>query len=472
MNSRKTNRILAALLPLLLPVATLKAQQAPQVQQVTAKQAVDIAFKNAIELKNVHLDYDFQKAKNKEYTSMALPQINANMGMNHYFSQPTIDFANANYYLYNDLIKQGVRDGNGNTIARPMSATEPNLAFSFVYPWNMNYGVQLNQLLFQPDVFIALKARKGTLKLANALIQVKEEEVKLGVYKTYYAVLIAEKQLVYLNESIARLEKLLHDQTEIFKNGFAERLDLDKTTVALNNLKATSYQLQNGVSINYMVLKNAMGMNQTDSLSLKDTLSSELVKSDLLNTGSFNYDDRSEIRLLKTTSDLMKLDVRRHRLSKYPTLALFGQFNSQAQRNTFDFYKDKRWINTTLLGISITLPVYNGGVRLHKLQQTKITLQKNNNTIEQVKQLIDLEQGIAQKTYSNAVLALDVQDRNMVLAKKVFATTKKKYEQGLGSSFEILNADTELQQATGNYFKALYDAVISKVSYLKSTGKL
>lgn len=468
MKTKKPSKLLALAL-FLAPITGLHAQKATP---VTAKEAVDIAFKNVISIKNAKLDYDFQVAKNKEYTAMALPQINASVGMNHYFSQPTIDFANANYYLYNDLINQGVKGSSGNTIVRPMSATEPNLAFSFVYPWNMNYGVQLNQILFQPDIFIALKARKGTLRFAEEGIRMKEDEVKLNVYKTYYAVLIAEKQLVYLNESISRLEKLLRDQQEIYKNGFAERLDLDKTTVSLNNLKATAYQLQNGVSINYMVLKNTMGLKQTDSLSLKDTLSPELVKKEILEAGNFNYDDRSEVRFLKKTSDLMKLDVRRHKLSKYPTLALFGQFNSQAQRNEFDFFKDKRWINTTLLGISISLPIYNGKGRLHRLQEAKITLQKNNNTLEQVKEMIDLEQGIAQKTYTNAVMSLDVQDRNMVLARKVFETTKKKYEQGLGSSFEILQADTELQQAHANYFKALYDAVIARISYLKAVGKL
>jgi len=49
---------------------------------------------------------------------------------------------------------------------------------------------------------------------------------------------------------------------------------------------------------------------------------------------------------------------------------------------------------------------------------------------------------------------------------------KKKYEQGVGSSFEILQADTEFQQAQSNYFKALYDAIIAKISYQKSLGKL
>jgi len=60
----------------------------------------------------------------------------------------------------------------------------------------------------------------------------------------------------------------------------------------------------------------------------------------------------------------------------------------------------------------------------------------------------------------------------MQLAERVYNTVKKKYEQGVGSSFEILQADTEFQQAQSNYFKALYDAIIAKISYQKSLGKL
>jgi outer membrane protein TolC len=54
----------------------------------------------------------------------------------------------------------------------------------------------------------------------------------------------------------------------------------------------------------------------------------------------------------------------------------------------------------------------------------------------------------------------------------VYSTVKKKYENGVGSSFEALQADTELQQAQSNYFRALYDALVARISYLKALGKL
>ena len=67
---------------------------------------------------------------------------------------------------------------------------------------------------------------------------------------------------------------------------------------------------------------------------------------------------------------------------------------------------------------------------------------------------------------------MDVQEENMQLAERVYNTEKKKYEAGLGSSFTILQSDADLQQAQSNYFKALYDAIVAKVSYLKALGKL
>jgi outer membrane protein TolC len=67
---------------------------------------------------------------------------------------------------------------------------------------------------------------------------------------------------------------------------------------------------------------------------------------------------------------------------------------------------------------------------------------------------------------------MDSQEKNMELAQSVYNTVKKKYEQGLGSSFEILQSDTEFQLAQSNYFRALYDAIIAKISYQRALGKL
>jgi outer membrane protein TolC len=89
-----------------------------------------------------------------------------------------------------------------------------------------------------------------------------------------------------------------------------------------------------------------------------------------------------------------------------------------------------------------------------------------------VKKGIDFELTVSKNSLNNALLNLDIQEDNMKLAEKVYNTVKKKYEQGLGSSFEVLQSDNEMQQSQSNYFKALYDAIIARVNYLKALGKL
>ena len=127
---------------------------------------------------------------------------------------------------------------------------------------------------------------KALLESSDLQIKVIEDKIREGVYKNYYAVLIGEKQLLFIRESLKRLEKLSHDMEVMFKNGFVERLDIDKTTVSLNNTKAVENQLKNGIAIGYAVLKMTLGLSQSDSLILKDILTPAQVKEGLLETKS------------------------------------------------------------------------------------------------------------------------------------------------------------------------------------------
>jgi outer membrane protein len=445
---------------------------AQQKYEVGVKEAVDIAFKNANDMKNVRLDYKIAVARNKEITAAALPQVNGSLQGNHYLSLPLIQFPDATELsIYDVLKREGVKDGSGNPITADGEFNLRN--FSFFSPWNINMGATLQQLLFEPQVFVGLKARKALLESSDLQVKVAEDNVRVAVYKNYYAVLIGEKQLWYVKESLKRLQKLSHDMEVMYKNGFVEKLDIDKTTVSLNNTKAIENQLVNGVAIGYAVLKMTMGLSQADTLVLKDNLTSVQIKEGLLDQ-SFSYEDRNEVKLLNNAIKLQGYDIRRYKLSYFPTLAAFYNFQETGQKSAAANAGGKSWFwyNTNQVGLSVSIPIFDGFSKKYKIQQSRYTLQKVENTLDQAKKGIDLEITIAKNTLTNAILNLDVQEENMKLAEKVYNTEKKKYEGGLGSSFSILQSDTDLQQAQSNYFKSLYDAIIARVSYLKALGKL
>ncbi len=455
---------------LLLLGNTIAAQQK---YEIGVKDAVDIAFKNVTDLKNAHLDYKIAEARNKEITAAALPQVTGSLQGNHYLSLPLIQFPDATETkIYEILKKEGVKDGNNIPISADGEFKVQN--FSFFSPWNVGMGATLQQLLFEPQVFVGLLARKALLESSDLQIKVAEDKVREAVYKNYYAVLIGEKQLGFVQESLKRLEKLAHDMELMFKNGFVEKLDIDKTTVSLNNTRAVENQLKNGVAIGYAVLKMTLGLSQSDTLVLKDALSSAQVKEGILEN-SFSYEDRNDIKFLNKAKELQGYDIRRYKLSYFPTLAAFYGFQETGQRSSAAMSAGGKpwfWYNTNQVGLSVSIPIFDGFSKKYKIQQAKFTLQKVENSLDQAKKGIDLEITIAKNTLTNAILNMDMQEDNMKLAEKVYNTEKKKYEAGLGSSFAILQSDTDLQQAQSNYFRSLYDAIVARISYLKALGKL
>ena len=222
---------------LMLFATTVAGQQR---YELTVKEAVDLAYKNVIALKNAQIDYRIQEARNREILGQAYPQLTGNIGASYYIKLPGILFPDAtSTAVYSILKEEGVQGVNGPITTVP----DPVLRqVSFQQPWNFQGGATLTQLLFQPDVFVGLQAREAALNLSAAQIEQMKEGIKDTAYQRYYGILIAQKQLEFLDQSIGRLRKLYHDDSIMYVNGFAEKLDLDKIQVQINKLSEYSFR--------------------------------------------------------------------------------------------------------------------------------------------------------------------------------------------------------------------------------------
>lgn len=446
---------------------TANAQQ----HAFSVDQAVDYAMKNAVQIKNALIDIQLQKQTNRQVTSAALPQVNGTITATHYIDIPVQSIPNfISPATYQVLVNEGVRDANGNPIQMPADGFG-NLAFPFGTPWNANIGVEVSQLLFDGQVFIGLKARSTSMQLANQQAEVTIEQIKANVKKVYYQIIVGQQHLSTIDANIERFEKLLTETQAIFENGFAEKLDVDKVTVQLNNMKTERVKLQNQLDAGMAGLKFLMHMPQKDTLILTDVVTEETLKSDLLDE-AYDYKDRKEYQLTMTAVKLNQLNVQRYKLSAIPTIALFGSYAKSAQRQEFNFFNDDGWFTSSMIGLRIQVPIFNGLSRDAKLKAAKLDLQKAKNNQSLMEANIDNEVQNARLKLISALQTVDNQKRNMELADKVYNTTVIKYNEGLGSNQEIYNAQTELKSAQNNYYSAMYDAIIARIDYLKAIGKL
>lgn len=457
-----------AVLTMVLVSASAFAQQK---NEFSIKQCIDYADKNSVTVKNALLDVQIQNQTNRQVTAAAFPQVSGNIGTTHYFDIPTTtlpDFISP--ATYQVLIDKGVKDGSGQPITMPAGGFG-SIPAQFGTPWTASGGIDVSQLLFDGQVFVGLVARSAVLDYYKKTAAVTKEQIKANIYKIYYQLVVGQKQITSLDANIERFEKLLHDTKEIYNNGFAEKLDVDKVSVQLNNLKTEKVKAENMISVGNSGLKFLMGMPQKDQLILTDTLSDEELKANILDS-AYNYNDRKEIQLLSVAEKLGKYNIRRYQLSKIPTIAAFASYSKNAQRSSFNFFNKGDWFTTSIVGFKMSIPIFDGNSRNAHIQQSRLELEKTRNTIEQLKQNIDYDVEQSRIKMTSALLTVDNQKKNITLAENVYNTTKKKYEQGLGSNQEIYNAQAELKVAQTNYYSSLYDAINAKIDWLKAAGKL
>ena len=457
----------------ILTIALLGAQFSfsQKVNEFSVIQAGEYAMKNATEVKNALLDVQIQKQSNKELTAIALPQINGSINSMHYYDIPVTtlpDFISPS--VYNVLTNNGVKNGAGNPITVP-SGGFGSIPARFGTAFTTSTGVDFSQILFDGQVFVGLKARSAILTLAAQSAEVTKEQIKTNVYKLYYQLLVGKKQMSTIDVNVERFEKLLTDTKEIYKNGFVERLDVDKVQVQLNNLKTEREKINNQLEVGNAALKFLMNLPQKETLILTDSLNEDKIKS-LNIDDSVDYKNRKEYQQLTTAIKLNGYNVKRYQLSKYPTLAAFGTFSKNAQRNEFNFFGNGNWFTTSFVGVKLSMPLFDGFARTARIQKAKYELAKVKNNMERLQEAIDLEAGNAKIKLKSALITLDNQKQNSLLAEKVYNSTKLKYEQGLGSNMEIYNAETELKVSQNNYYAALYDAILAKIDFLKAIGKL
>ena len=448
-------RSLLLILPatLLLLATSTRAQQpgaapARTTHEFSLAEAIDYAAKNSVLVKNALLDYQIQVQSNRATTSRALPQVTGNLGITDYIQIPTT------------LIP-------GEFINQPGTF----IPVKFGTKWNSTGGVTLQQVLFDGQVFVGLQARQASLDYYRKRQEITEQLLRANIYKVYYQLLISKSQIDQIDANIANQESLLHNSTEMFKNGFAEQLDVDKATVQLANLESEKIQTLYNISNGYLGLKVLMGMPVQDSLRLTDTLTYEMIRDAVL-SDNYKYTDRRDFQLLQINRQLNEYDVKRYKKEYIPTANLNANYAQNQYVNNFDLGQKNSWYPTSYFGVSVNIPIFDGFYKDANVKQAKLKLQQTMNNMDSLKIRIDNDVEEAQLRFTAALATLDYQKKNMDLSERVYAQTRKKYEQGLGSNQEITTALSDQKTAQANYFNALYSAIAARVDYLNAIGKL
>ncbi|HEY9176737.1 MAG TPA: TolC family protein [Flavipsychrobacter sp.] len=438
-----------SLITIMLPQA-LKAQEAGEPLKLSLEEAMDLAVKNNVQAKNARLDINKQKAVNAEVSGLALPNIKAKGEFNDYIN-PIQSFVPAEF----------IGGPPGTFVAVP-----------FTPKFSSTASVTGTQILFDGSVMVALQARNALMRLYEQSSILTDEEIRYNIQKAYQAIVVAHRQSKILDESIAFARSIANDFNAMYEAGFVEKIEADRIMVQVNNLASDSLKVHNMLDVSMQMLKYQMGIDNEMNIQLTDTSIEEQIEdAEMLMLRDLNFAKRTDYNLLHTQLKLNEYDLKRHKLSGLPSLAVFGSAAYTYASNTFGDVFDKQYIFYSLVGVQLNIPIFDGLQRHNRVKQAKISVMQTRNNIENLELGIAFQKNQSTTQLNNALLTMRNEQRNLDLAKNVLRLAREKYKAGVGSNMEVSQAQTEMLRAQNNYFQALLDAANAKADLKKALGE-
>jgi outer membrane protein TolC len=436
---------------------------------------INYAYEHQDTVKNAALDIKSAEYKIKETTGIGLPQINGSASFQDYLKTPSIIFPDfISQPIYTILNKEKVENSSTNQVISGTApkSNSPGQSASFQQKYNTNVGLTLSQILFDGSYLVGLKASKTYKELSQRSYVRSKIDARVNVTKAYYQVLVSNEQVRLLDADLSQLKQQLDQTVAQNKQGFVEQIDVQRIQVQYNNLVTTRENTIRLLVLNYQLLKFQMGMPVNEQLELADKLENIRLEADISNEGDTTfYHKRIEYNMFETNLKLNQLDLQRKKSQFLPTFSANANTSIVNQSNAWNqlFKAD---YPSTYVGLSLSIPIFSGGQRINQVRQSKIAVLKAQNDLDNLKNGILLQANSAQITYSNSLKSLENQKENQKLAQEVLRVSKIKYGQGVGSSIEVTQAQTDLETADNKYIQSLYDALVSKVDLDKAYGKI
>lgn len=332
-----------------------------------------------------------------------------------------------------------------------------------------NFNLQVNQLLFSGNYFVGLQlARLGT-ELALKSYEKTEQEILAQVTDGYYLVLMSQELLVLLKKNMENLKEMYKKTAALEKVGIIEKTDVDLLSVQISSMQNAINSSERQLEMARNMLRLLLGVKAETGLELQESLSRVLTSANLRALQPFSIfqtQQNIDFQLMQFQEQLMEKQVIMQQANYLPTLVSFYTRTEKILKPDFDMSPKN------MVGLRLSIPVFSGGARSSQVRQARIDLETTRNN----KALLTEQLGIqerqlqfnvrnAQETYTNQVKNLDV-------SRRVYNNLKLKFEHGLISGLDLVNADNNYVRAETDYISAVYQLLHAQVELDKLYGQL
>lgn len=440
---------------------------------LTLEQAKNYAIENNKSLKNSKTDVEISDKQIWAAISQGLPQVEASIDYTDYFNYEA-EFAfggggipDEQLQLIDQLMAAGsLQDQTLWQISRATLA--PSEPTTIKMDNSSSAKLQVSQLIFSGQYFSGIQIAKIAKELANMNYENSELTIKESVISAYYLILVTEESLKIIDANLENLNKTMKQTETMVSAGVAEPLDLDQLLITVNMLENSRSQVRRSVELNYNLLRFLLGVSFDTDITLTDNLETliEEINFDLLLNSNLNYDDNITYQMLSLQENMSEKMLNLEKWNYAPSIVGFYSYNEKILTTDFDMNPNH------IAGISMTIPIFSSGMRRANVQQKQLELLK----VQTNKQILEEQLTMQEKQYRydliSAIEQYELQKQNVDVARRVYDKIDMKYNQGVSSSLDLTQANSNLLDAENNYISSLMNLLQAKLNYNKLLNNL
>ena len=360
-------------------------------------------------------------------------------------------------YIYNVELGALVTDFDGNGVLE-------ELVFGTDY--QAHGGLVVNQLIFDGSYVVALMAAKVLKESAEIGMDQSKASLKREVAKAYHLALLSEESVEVLKANKGYLADLAEEMKKMNEAGMVSKADADQMMLNYNNVENALRYTEGQANVAKMLLKLQMGYPVQQELLLADKMEDLVVNAAAASTlTTVGFDPTKSVDYLGMANQVegAKLQVLNKQLAYLPSIGVSYQNNIQYMSSESNIFGDAAVdIPSSLVAGSVSVPLFSSGNGRAQVQEAKIQREQAMIGLQQLEEGLIMQHGALVNEFHQGIANFLAQKENVALAKRIRDQRRKEYDEGLASSMELTQTETQYQEALQAMFMAAQNALDKK----------
>jgi len=489
MNATMISTLRKTIVTLVLAAAPLLfavAQESPAELTLSLEEAVDYAISYNKSLKNARLEVERSRRSIWESIAQGLPQLDGALDYMTYFNyELAFSFGPGEDVSFTE---EQLMEAMNTTLSQPQfqgvtpqdilahqagnfydAQLQSMLPPSTILMSDQSTAkLQVSQLIFSGQYFVGIQTAKLAREISEQNLEFNELNIKESVINSYYLVLITEESLAILRQNLGNMEETLDQTRTMYQTGMAEKTDVDQIRVTVSQLENSMRSLERNLELNYNMLRFQLGLEAGEPVNLIDDLESLFLKvePESVLAMPFSVENNVSFQIMKTQEEINKKLMSLEQWNFAPTLAGFYTYNAKILTTGFDMNPNH------LAGFTLSVPIFSSGMRKARVDQARIDYDMARISRDILEDQLALQEKQFRYNLQSALENYFTQQENVEVAQSVYDSYRMKYEQGMASSLDLTQANSNYLDAESNYLTAMMEVMNARLQLDKLMNNL